>query len=416
MGKGVSVLLKNGGVGGSRVGILGAGIMGSCLALALARKGFQVTVFDAKKEPMTGASRWNEGKIHLGYLYGADPSLETARKVVAGGIHFADSLSRLLESSVEAAFTTEDDIYLVHKASVVSAEELDRYSKAVHSLVRSHSDAEMARRLFGGNGPRRLLDAELDGIADRKLVEAGFHIPERSVETNWIADMLCLALSNNPNIELRMNTRVLSAKPETSVDGRWRVHCTDGEADSFDIVANALWNGRLAIDRTAGMEPTGTWSNRYRVALFARTSEPLNIPSAIVAVGPFGDIKNYNGRDFYLSWYPVGLMSDSSEIDPSEPPDLEPKEQADIANRMVAGLAEIMPRVGEILDHATEFKVKGGFVFARGGGSLADRKASIHRRDGFGIERLGRYISIDTGKYSTAPLMAEQLAAEISAL
>src|SRR4051795_4195108 len=29
---------------------------------------------------------------------------------------------------------------------------------------------------------------------------------------------------------------------------------------------------------------------------------------AIVCVGPFGDMKNYNNTDFYLSWYPTGLL------------------------------------------------------------------------------------------------------------
>ena len=45
----------------------------------------------------------------------------------------------------------------------------------------------------------------------------------------------------------------------------------------------------------------------------------VDVPSAIVAVGPFGDVKNYNGRDFYLSWYPLGLVAEGSEVAPPEP-------------------------------------------------------------------------------------------------
>ena len=58
-----------------RVAILGAGIMGASLAILLARRGCAVTVFDREEAPVACASRWNEGKIHLGYLYGADPTL-----------------------------------------------------------------------------------------------------------------------------------------------------------------------------------------------------------------------------------------------------------------------------------------------------------------------------------------------------
>ena len=41
----------------------------------------------------------------------------------------------------------------------------------------------------------------------------------------------------------------------------------------------------------------------------------------IVAVGPFGDVKNYNGRDFYLSWYPVGLVAEGAGLELEAPAD-----------------------------------------------------------------------------------------------
>lgn len=53
---------------GKRVAVLGAGIMGTCTALYLARRGCVVTVVDAAAAPLSAASRWNEDKIHLGYL------------------------------------------------------------------------------------------------------------------------------------------------------------------------------------------------------------------------------------------------------------------------------------------------------------------------------------------------------------
>jgi hypothetical protein len=52
-------------------------------------------------------------------------------------------------------------------------------------------------------------------------------------------------------------------------------------------------------------------------------------------------------------------------------------------------------------------------VFAAGSGSLADPHATLHRRDKFGVRRRGTYYSVDTGKYSTAPWLAQQLAGEI---
>ena len=52
-------------------------------------------------------------------------------------------------------------------------------------------------------------------------------------------------------------------------------------------------------------------------------------------------------------------------------------------------------------------------MFAAGQGSLADPRSSLHRRSDFRIARKGSYFSVDTGKYSTAPWLAKQLADQI---
>src|SRR5687768_9383826 len=97
-----------------RVAVLGAGIMGAAAAINLARRGFDVTVFDREHAPMSAASRWNEGKIHLGYIYGADPTLATAQHLLTGGLQFEDRLRELVDGDLAGHSTTEDDLYLVH--------------------------------------------------------------------------------------------------------------------------------------------------------------------------------------------------------------------------------------------------------------------------------------------------------------
>lgn len=52
------------------------------------------------------------------------------------------------------------------------------------------------------------------------------------------------------------------------------------------------------------IKPCMTWARRP-----GPDPGPIDTPSVIIATGPFGDIKNYNKRDFYLSWYPTGLLS-----------------------------------------------------------------------------------------------------------
>src|SRR5512133_3078341 len=107
---------------GRRIAVLGAGIMCASFGLFLARRGFDVFPFDHESGPLAGASRWNEGKIHLGYLYAADPSLETARRVIPGGLNFGPLISELIETDIAPYVTEQDDFYLVHRDSVVSPE------------------------------------------------------------------------------------------------------------------------------------------------------------------------------------------------------------------------------------------------------------------------------------------------------
>jgi len=183
--------------------------------------------------------------------------------------------------------------------------------------------------------------------------------------------------------------------------------------ERFDIVVNALWNGRLEIDKAAGVQPEPGWSHRYRLCVFAQTREVVDIRSAVVAVGPYGDIKNYNGRDFYLSWYPVGLMAESEAVSLVKPQSLNSAEKTKFIADVRVALASILPATTQVFEMAEELNVEGGFVFAMGRGSLKDPTSTLHRRDRFGVRRHGNYFSVDTGKYSTAPWLANHLAREI---
>ena len=399
------------GGGRPRVAVLGAGIMGSCLALYLVDRGVDVHLFDEAAAPMEGASRWNEGKIHLGYLYAADPTLRTAQRMLDGGLAFAPLVEELIGTRLSGHTTETDDLYLIHRDSVVDADEAGAYFAAVTDLVRHHPDATSYLVDVAAAATTPLAPDELSSIADPATIVAGFRVPERSVQTRWVADRLCEALAAQPRITARTGTRIAAA---TDVDGSWRVRGSEGLDEPFDAVVNALWHGRPVIDRTAGLPPEESLSHRYRVSVFARTSRPVALPSMVVAVGPFGDVKNYNGHDLYLSWYADGLLSESEGIEPVLPHELDETEQQERAVAMVSHLAELLPPVAEVLDAAETMHLGGGFVVARGTGSLADRASTLHRRDRFGVRRLGRYWSVDTGKYSTAPWMARSLAAEIA--
>src|SRR5665647_1095597 len=68
-----------------RVGILGGGLQGCCVALSLAERGVDVTLFDRNEHLLSRTAVANEGKVHLGYMYASDPSYSTARMMMRGG-------------------------------------------------------------------------------------------------------------------------------------------------------------------------------------------------------------------------------------------------------------------------------------------------------------------------------------------
>src|SRR4051812_30823591 len=83
-------------------------MLGSTLSILLARKGAHVTLFDAAPRPMSRAGRWNEGKIHLGYIYAGDRTLNTARKLIPAGMAFRPIVEDIIECSAESHLTRTD--------------------------------------------------------------------------------------------------------------------------------------------------------------------------------------------------------------------------------------------------------------------------------------------------------------------
>ena len=296
---------------------------------------------------------------------------------------------------------------------MVGPEAIAAIYDGVSALLREHRDS--ARYLIDVSSARfrHLSRKELVNLADDTIISAGFVTPERSVNTRWVADRLCDALRTESRITFCPGVAITAATPLDSINGPWRVQGSPDVDGRFDIVVNALWHGRLAIDVTAGLPPEGAWSNRLRRSLFIRTRGTLDLPSAIVAFGPFGDVKNYSGRDFYVSWYPAGLAFELHAIIPPTQQPLESEQHKQLIAKVRTAMGEILPWTGQIFHSAEEITVQGGFVFAQGQGSLADPRSTLHRRDRFGIWRHGRYYSVDTGKYSTAPWLAWCLAKEL---
>jgi glycine/D-amino acid oxidase-like deaminating enzyme len=407
-------------VSAARIAILGGGMLGACTALELARRGLHTTVFEGAPELLQGASRWSEGKIHLGFLYAADPTLSTAKRLIPGGLAFANCVSELVGKNLHEFATMEDELFLVHRDSVVDHTEFEAYARHTASLVREAASVSGSASYLtdvSSASIYRLSAAELSQVTCSCEVIAGYRVPERSVSTVAVADLISSAVSHETRITVHTNAWVTAVRRR--IGGRLDVltttHGCSSTSETFDVVINALWEGRLAVDATLGLRPSAPWSHRFRAAVFVDALQgPLQ--SAVLCTGPFGDIKRYADGRSYLSWYSAGLLAEGHDIEPPRASaNLTAHRRKKILQDTVTGLAPYFPSVRDLSTHAKGIRVQGGWVYAIGQGSLGERSSTLHQRDKFEITIDGGYISADTAKYSLAPWLARRIADTVCA-
>ena len=154
-------------------------------------------------------------------------------------------------------------------------------------------------------------------------------------------------------------------------DGPWRVVADNGGAhEDFDVVVNCLWNGRLAIDATAGLEPRPPWTHRFRLCVFLRTrtehrlaerarrDRPVRRREELQRTGLLHLVvsgrargRGLGARNSTAPPAPTGRRPRSSSLASAAP-----------SNRSCRGS-------GEVFDDAESAVVHGGFVFALGRGA-----------------------------------------------
>lgn len=394
-----------------RIAILGAGMLGACTALELARRGRRVTLVDRAPDVLQHASRWNEGKIHLGYLYPAHPSLNTAARLIPAALSFVEIVERLTGCSLDA-LASDDDVYLVHRRSVVDADTYAAYSGAVTRMVRDAAGADSHARYLRDlttAGVHRLSASELAQATSSEEIVAGFRVPERSVSTVPVADAIAVAVRNEPLIEIRTGVDVRAVRRRDDD----RLDVVGDRADdltAFDAVVNALWEGRPLVDGTLGIRPPAIWSHRLRAAIYAKAPRST-IRSATVCTGPFGDVKQYADGRVYLSWYDAGLLALGNDLaPPCSAAEFSGGRLQQVRTETLSALARFFPDVAGFEASADSIEVHAGWVYAIGTGPLSDPASSLHRRDQFVITADRGYVSVDTGKYSLAPWLAQRVA------
>src|SRR5438552_3294380 len=167
-----------------RVGVLGGGLQGCCVALALAERGVDVTLFDQNEMLLNRTAIANEGKIHLGYMYANDPSYATARVMMQGALAFAPFFSRHLGLPASSLTVSLPASYVVHRDSQRTPEQVLHYLATVHALV--HEASERKGSAYFGRDLRSELRqwsaAEREAEFDPQVALAVLDSPEVAID------------------------------------------------------------------------------------------------------------------------------------------------------------------------------------------------------------------------------------------
>lgn len=401
-----------------RVAVLGGGLQGACVAMELASAGIAVDIYDKNDQCLTQASAQNEGKIHLGYVYGNDRTLKTARTLIRGALAFTGLLRRWLGSAVDTIPVSAPFYYLVHDASLLSVAEVANHLERCHAIALADDGGE-APEYFGSDyrtPPARLSQGEAAALFEPRLVKAAWRTAEIGIDPKVLARLVRTRLSVDPRIRCLQGAQVHGVEPNgkrVTVDFE---QATSRCREPYDHVVNTLWEGRLAIDKTAGLEPARPWLFRVRHNLrLCAPAVASGIPSATIVLGPFGDVVSYGNGSLFLSWYPAGLRGASSDLSPPPwPRVLEEQARDEMRQAIQSSLARIVPAIAALTPDAVEsWEVTAGIIFAWGATDIDDPASGLHARHAIGPQSRGRYHTVDTGKLTMAPLFGKMVADHI---
>jgi hypothetical protein len=180
-----------------------------------------------------------------------------------------------------------------------------------------------------------------------------------------------------------------------------------------DTVVNCLWEGRLPVDRQLDLLPTRPWVYRLKYRVLGRLPNHLaRLPSLTMVLGKYGDIVNYGDGRVYFSWYPACLRGWSGEV--TVPPawdracrgGISPEEQAAIARESLEAFDVIVPGFAQCRIDS----VAAGVIFSWGRTDIDDPVSELHRRDDIGPSAHDGYVTVNTGKITTAPLFGQRVA------
>lgn len=388
--------------------VLGAGIQGVCIALMLAKHGYKVQLIDKNWSIINRSSLIQEGKIHLGFVYGMDKSHATGHRMITDALHFAPYMNYLLGQQVPwEHLKSKSNVYLVIRDSMISADEANSYF--------DNLDSEFQKRIknndlnYLGSRPEKIYaKIGIPVYTDPRFVSAAFRTAETSLDQAGLRHIISSVLSNLQEIELFLECRV---EEVARTSNGFSVECINKNNDRqqfySDILVNCLWESRIRFDRMIGMITEETKSIRLKFGLLLRTDEFLqDIDSVTMIHGPYGSLVVMpNSSMAFCSWYPASMrgIMDYGPLPEAWEQVCDGVVDKELTEKLLeenySGFKKYFPH----LKRLNLVRVTAGVILADGNKDIDKQDSGFHARIEYPIKELDGYYSISTSKFTSAP-------------
>ncbi len=399
----------------TRVAVLGAGLQGSSVALALAHAGYAVTLLDRAPGPLYRSSLRNEGKIHLGFVYCNDPDRKTPPLMLRCALEFAPLLERWLGHALPwAEWRSAPFQYALMRESMVNLFDIQQAFHRLDADYRAMRDSSMS---YLGVNPDRLCGEAIPVLEGSHFSCARVSHTITTSELALDLTPFCAAvrqiLIHDQRIDGRYGVDVREVKRR---HGGFEIcgHTRDGAqwTTEAEVVVNCLWEGRLLVDDMLGYAPSRPHLHRLKYRLIGSMKKSVpGLMSCTLILGAFGDlVLNKSGRH-YFSWHPGCMLESTNRI---APPDswqaacdgvVTDEIRQKVTAAIMHGLGDVIPSVTSVQPLA----VDAGVICAWGETDIVDPSSGLHRRHDIGVHEHDGYYSIDSGKFTCAPAFARDL-------
>jgi glycine/D-amino acid oxidase-like deaminating enzyme len=399
------------------VAVVGGGIAGVCSALALANA-HDVIVLERLDALLTQTSRSNVGRIHLGFHYALDATMDTAAVLVPGWFAFWELMERWTFGEIHDVPHSKPYWWLVERGSFVDPGRYQHYCDHLAAIYHEH-------RCLGGRAERfppagdvshPLPREQYSELADADHIVYAVSSMEDAIELEPFFDVLGRALDRRGDIDVRCNHGVTAIEPDGG-GYRLAVVTSAGGGQSelrCDQVVNATNAHRLRFDREQGFLPGRQWMDRLKVLVdVVLPPELQDAHSMQVALGPFGHFTHYADGTACCGYMPTSIQGDSDAVaGPAEWDSVceqgySAAEAERLGRETIEGVARYVPQFAG----ARVLRARPGIVHATGTTPITDPHSELHRRADSGVFSLRRgYHSFNCGKLCLAPMHAARLA------